>query len=189
MKKYINQYRTETIRGENNKKIRNVIYTGDYYKITKEKTARKVFFISAVFFMALHFAAGLLNTPSSRVFYVVLPYAILFFPGIYFVMGAFTFNRAPEKMEFPTYENSIVRIRRSLRGMIWGLGYLMIAETIFMVIRMAQSGLKGHEWLREGGFLVICAVNFAMIIRNKKNIDGVEFTILPSSKIKGGSEL
>ena len=45
MKKYINQYRTETIRGENNKKIRNVIYTGDYYKITKEKTARKVFFI------------------------------------------------------------------------------------------------------------------------------------------------
>ena len=115
----------------------------DYYKITKEKTARKVFFISAVFFMALHFAAGLLNTPSSRVFYVVLPYAILFFPGIYFVMGAFTFNRAPEKMEFPTYEKSIVRIRRSLRGMIWGLGYLMIAETIFMVIRMAQSGLKG----------------------------------------------
>ena len=42
MKKYINQYRTETIRGENNKKIRNVIYTGDYYKITKEKQPKNI---------------------------------------------------------------------------------------------------------------------------------------------------
>ena len=97
MKKYINQYRTETVRGENNKKIRNVIYTGDYYEVKKEKVKRKDFFLSAVFFMILDFAAGMLNTPSSRVFYVVLPYTILFLPGVYFIMGAFTFNKASKK--------------------------------------------------------------------------------------------
>ena len=68
MKKYINQYRTETVQGENNKKIRKIIYTGDYYEVKKEKAKRKDFFLSAVFFMILHFAAGMLNTPSSRVF-------------------------------------------------------------------------------------------------------------------------
>ena len=190
MKKYINQYRTETVRGENNKKIRNVIYTGDYYEVKKEKVKRKDFFLSAVFFMILHFAAGMLNTPSSRVFYVVLPYTILFLPGVYFIMGAFTFNKASKKMEFPTYDKSIVRIRRSLRGMSWGVGYLLIAEMIFTVIHLNQNGLQNQEWLREGGFLVICVANFVQIIRNKRNIDGVEVKISPSSKkLKGGSEL
>ena len=93
-------------------------------------------------------------------------------------------------MEFPTYEKSIVRIRRSLRGMSWGVGYLLIAEMIFTVIHLNQNGLQNQEWLREGGFLVICVANFVQIIRNKRNIDGVEVKISPSSKkLKGGSEL
>ena len=112
----------------------------------------------------------------------MLPYTILFLPTVYFIMGAFTFNKASKKMEFPTYEKSIVRIRRSLRGMSWGLGYLLIAEMIFTAIHLSQNRLQNQEWLREGGFLVICAVNFVQIIRNKKNIDGVEVKISSSSQ-------
>ena len=48
MKKYINQYRTETVQGENNKKIRKIIYTGDYYEVKKEKAKRKDFFLSSI---------------------------------------------------------------------------------------------------------------------------------------------
>ncbi|MCI7813976.1 MAG: hypothetical protein SO016_08140 [Lachnospiraceae bacterium] len=174
MKKYIKQYRTETTRNEKNKKVRRVIYTGDYYEVKKEKAKRESFLASAAAFLALHFAVGILNTPSSRVFYVALPYTVLFLPGVYFLMGAFSFLRAGKKMEFPTYEKSVVRMKRSLLGLVWGLGYLAAAETVFLFLNVSQAKIAGGELFREMVFLMVCAVNLAQIFRNKKNVNNVD---------------
>lgn len=174
MKKYTKQYRTETTIDKNNKKVRNIVYTGDYYEVKKEKAERKWFFTSAVVFMILHFGVGILNTSSSRVFYVALPYTVLFLPGVYFLLGVFTFLRADKKMELPTYEKSVVRMKKSLRGLLWGLEYLVIAEMIFLFLGVSQERLQGGEVFREIVFLMICAVNLVQIFKNKKNVDVIE---------------
>ncbi len=182
MKKYTKQYRTEETRGEKNKKKRAVIYTGDYYEIKNETGKREWFLCSAAAFFALHAAAGFLNTASSRIFYVTLPYAILFFPGLYFIMGAFRFCHAGEKMELPAYEKSIVRMRRSVRGLLFGLGYLIAAELFFQGNGLYRQELTKQELLWEIVFLIICAVNMAQIFENKKRMDRIETTVLGPSQ-------
>lgn len=182
MKKYTKQYRTETTRNENNKKVHTVIYTGDYYEIKKESAKREWFSISAVVLLVLHFTAGILNTQSSRVFYVTLPYAALFLPAVYFTMGAFRFLNLGNRMELPAYEKTVVRMKRSMRGLIWGLGYLLIAETIFLFLSFRQEGLERGELLREIVFLMICVTNFVQIFRNKKNVDAMEIAVSVSSE-------
>lgn len=182
MKKYTKQYRTEETRDKKNKKKHTVIYTGDYYEVKNEKGKRENFLISAAVFLMLHFMAGFLNTSSSRVFYVTLPYAILFFPGVYFIMGAFRFWRTGQKLEIPTYEKSIVRMRRSINGLLWGLGYLIIAEIIFQVNGLYQKELAREEFLWEMVFLIICAVNMVQIFKNKKRMDMIETAVSGASQ-------
>ncbi len=94
--------------------------------------------------LVLHAAAGLLNQPSSRCFYVVFPYLFAFLPLIYALLGVLTYSGAAVRMSSRQYREGIRRIRRSLLGVFWLKVIGMVLDGVYL-LRHFGEGNPGRE--------------------------------------------
>ncbi|MDO4633515.1 MAG: hypothetical protein Q4B01_06630 [Eubacteriales bacterium] len=97
----------------------------------KRRSAWKnLYFVTGI--AVLHTAAGLLNQPSSRTFYVVYPYLTVFLPLIYAFLGVGTYFRSGVRMSSRQYREGLQRIRRSLLGILALKGIGILLELVYL---------------------------------------------------------
>ncbi|MGF7142875.1 uncharacterized membrane protein YbjE (DUF340 family) [Anaerotaenia torta] len=122
MKKYQKDYKLIPYLQPNGKIKEKAEYTGKYYiarhseaELRKIKRYSLTLTLCGMLAMA---GAGMLNTNTGRVMYVALPYACLFFPVVFNLLGAVKFLTVGDKLEFAAYDKSVNRIRRSSIGQL-----------------------------------------------------------------------
>ena len=187
MKKYKLDYRVETELHENKKPTKQIIYTGTYYYFSileaeKKKTIKKQFFLT-ITILCFFLIGGMLNNGGSRMFYIVLPYICLFLPIVYLLMGVVNFITTPPKMEFGTYDKSIMRIKRTSKGIKWISSYVFIGNCIFLI-----SQGKDLDWFSESTFLFINAMMFIQSFLLNKEINSIDKTIIVEKQQTKNSE-
>lgn len=131
---------------------------------TKDKY--KIFINNIIFCfvcLALFLAAGLVNNSGNRNFFIAVPYAFLFLPIVYLIIGTFSLRNISEKMERVTYDKSIGRMKRSCTGIIFLSSYLCIADFIFIFINKKQINI-----MQEVVFLCVNIVLFTCIMIHNK---------------------
>lgn len=110
----------------------------EYYKLTFDESRKKQTGIGnivyTVVFLAFWIIAGLMNTDSSRVFWVLFPYYFICLPIIYFGYGAVNYLTLPIRMERMAYDASIRRMHRSGLGIIIMTAITILLDIIYMII-------------------------------------------------------
>ncbi len=84
IKKYIKDYKTTLSVNENGEQIRTYEYQGDYFRLPfgagQMRKFKNIFLLALAGIILAHFAAGFVNNPGMRNFYVVIPYVLTFLP-------------------------------------------------------------------------------------------------------------
>lgn len=130
--------------------VDDICYVGDYYILpfdenTKKKTNR-MNLIFSMLLLGVQVTEGLLNTDSSRTFWIVFPYMFVFLPVFYMLVGSISYMGSPMKMQKAHYETGLVRIRRSCIGAMVLEGISAVLDIVYMILHFDQMA-KGKEFL------------------------------------------
>ena len=133
--KYIGSY-VQNLRGEYE-------YTGTYFKIDMSADSLKRIKIQNVILAGaialLFILAGLTNATSSRVMYVMLPYAATMLPIVFMLAAVYRIARYQKPMTLKQYDHSIVQLKNRYRhhpptnGYIGGRRYCL--HSVFLRCR------------------------------------------------------
>jgi hypothetical protein len=168
-RKYKDQFKIQTLKTDNGFK-EQVIYQGNYYSaaVPAEKLKRyKAALKGSSLVMALLFIGmGLINNDGSRVFYVILPYALLSLPLFFMLISTIAFNKAKDKLTVPEYEKTVVRVKTtanaafilSTAGAVGGLFFIL----------SGKGSTPGREIIFLCGYLAIALSAFLSIQIHKK---------------------
>lgn len=120
MKKYQKDYELILKTQANGKVKEEVKYIGNYYvcQLSDEALKRKkiYYFALSLSSVVLLIILGIINTSSSRVLYVSLPYVCIFPPAIYSLIGSTQFLKVDKKIEYVKYDKTRNRVRKSTLG-------------------------------------------------------------------------
>lgn len=153
MKKYHKDYE------KNGKELR---YVGDIYVLPQKTVKRRIVlknFLFCILYLLLIILAGLVNNIGSRNPFIALPYAFLFLPYAYMVMGSFSSLQLKERMERPAYDRSVGRIFRSCVGILCISLYLVPADIILLFLTEEKKTVRAVD---EAVFLCACAAVLAV---------------------------
>ncbi len=121
------------------------VYIGDRYTLhLTEEDKKKTNWQNLLYgfiFLAIEIILGLLNPDSSRTAWVVYPYIFLFLPTAYMLIGAFTYFHAEIAMEKADYDGGIVRMRRSVYGILALSGCNIVLDLLFIILHRDQIDL------------------------------------------------
>ena len=122
MKKYQKDYELILKTKANGKIKEEVKYIGDYYvsQLNDEtlKIKKILYFALSLSSVIVLILLGIINTSSSRVLYVALPYVCMFPPAIYSLIGSIQFLKLENRIEYVKYDKTRNRVRKSTLGMI-----------------------------------------------------------------------
>ncbi len=183
-RKYKEQFEIQTVETQNGLR-KKAVYRGDYYlpavpaeKLSRYKAALKgSSLVMALFFIGM----GFINNDGSRVFYVILPYAVLFLPIFFMLISTITFGKVKDKLTVPEYDKTVVRIRvtamaafiLALAGAVGGLVFVLSGKGI----------TPGREIIFLCGYLAIAFSAFLSIqIHKKVQYTPMEKTATESAK-------
>lgn len=127
----------------------NYRYIGKYFTLPMNEVQKKkagwwnLVFVGLIF--AAVVAAGLVNQDSSRTLWIAIPYFCLFLPVAYMGIGAVSFWQVPLRMEHSAYENSLMQMRRSCKGVILLDIINMFLVGIYLVIHRNHGVQTGRE--------------------------------------------
>ncbi|ABX41198.1 hypothetical protein [Lachnoclostridium phytofermentans] len=180
---YVNDYdiNTEvTKEGNKYKEKKNITYHGKYYRIQmdddKIKKAKWINVVFGIVFFLLFTFLGFLNNDSSRIFYVVLPYVILFLPIFYTNMGTIKLLNISGDMTTKEYEFTIQRMRKTTLSMLILAIACSIGEILYLV-RNKITDFTSKDYVFLSGILVIAALTLLFMQHQKtinKNIKEIE---------------
>lgn len=166
MQKYYKDYVSEEKITQDGKVVTEVTYRGDYYEyhLSKEeyRNLRKRIVLTTVVIGILFFLAGSINNNGSFSLYVVLPYLCLL-PGLfYLIFGFIRMPRKLEKINYAIYDQSYLKVKFALVGIIAASITTLVGDTIFIINNYKEIGL-----VRELGFwlihLVIALVSIVLL--------------------------
>jgi hypothetical protein len=171
MKKYYKDYKLVSKELPNGKSKQTAEYIGKYYICRLDETVLrrfKLYFLTlALCSGATAIGIGFLNNPGSRIFYVALPYASLFLPVMYSILGALGFITKGNKLEQAAYDKTRKRIYRSTVWQIILSSAAFAGDLIFIIIKKDRD-----IFLREAAFagclLLILVLNIIFIKLQKK---------------------
>lgn len=141
-------------------------YVGQLYKLPLDEKGKKrtnwINFFFVILFFAGEIGLGLINQESSRTIWILLPYFTLFLPMAYFAVGAYSYATSPAQMERAAYRGSILRMHRSVLGIIILSVINMALDLVYIVTHKPDIF---RELLYIGGFAVILviAIGFALV--------------------------
>lgn len=166
MQKYYKDYVSEEKITQDGKVVTEVTYRGDYYEyhLSKEeyRNLRKRIVLTTVVIGILFLLAGSINNNGSFSLYVVLPYLCLL-PGLfYLIFGFIRMPRKLEKINYAIYDQSYLKVKFALVGIIAASITTLVGDTIFIINNYKEIGL-----VRELGFwlihLVIALVSIVLL--------------------------
>lgn len=154
MKKYPSKkdkYNADYVQNESGK----YVYTGVYYSFNlssgKLKFLKIVYFLISLFMFALFAAGGFLNTPGSRIMYVILPYVLMFLPLAFILSDTVKIILSENRMTYKQYDRSVLQLKRACIALIAVSGIALAGE----IIHLFTGGKSGILSL-EVPFLIIC---------------------------------
>jgi len=138
---------------ENGKLIETAVYIGDYFsfesdKYTKHKVTARLL-LGAIVLLGLMIAAGFLDTGSSRIIFIGLPFVCTFLPIIYLFRGVYALVERPEPFTAVTYRNSIVRSINSYKGLFVLFAYITLVSILYFLVKIHQI-----DWMNELFFVI-----------------------------------
>lgn len=154
MQKYYKDYVLEEKITQDGKVVTEVTYRGDYYEyhLSKEeyKNLRKKILLTTLAIGVLFLFAGTINNKGSFSLYVVLPYLCVL-PGLfYLIFGSIRMPKKLEKLNYAIYDQSYLKIKFALVGIIAASITTLVGDTIFIINNFKEIGLA-----RELGFWLI----------------------------------
>jgi hypothetical protein len=159
MKKYSKDYKLVPGTMKNGRLKEDVEYTGKYYvsrqsrtELSKKKTYSLLLSVCCVMILA---GVGLLNTSGSRVFYIAVPYACMFLPSVFCMMGAVRSIRSGDRLEYAAYDKSIKRIFRSTVGSVIINVIVVIGDFRFLFSGLNSSEMRSEIIFLAGMFLLL----------------------------------
>lgn len=187
MRRYYKDYMPDQKVLDNGKVIKNVSYHGDYYEY---KAGRRQFTVQLkrlsagmTVYSLLFVGIGLLNSPGSRNFAVVLPYFFSFLPMAYGYMALFGraallkqtkqaekgFNSGDtiKKMEFARYDKIYCRIKKCSAAMAILMAASSFASLIFIIMHIGDEGLLKEILFFAGAAVMTITANYIRI-ENKR---------------------
>ncbi len=175
-RKYKDQFEIKTLKTQNGLK-KTAVYQGKYYtaavpdeKLNRYKAALK----GASLTMALIFIGmGFINNDGSRVFYCILPYAVLFLPVFYMLLSSIAFGRKKNELTVPEYDKTVVRIRTSAIAAF--IVAIAGATGAMFFVLSGKGNTPGQEIVFIIGYVAIalCAF-FSMQIHKKVQYEQVD---------------
>lgn len=100
--KYASDYRLENIE-KNGKLVTRPVYRGDWFRLLTDegqtRKSKKLFLVLTLLLAALYVGALFINTPCTRVMYVMLPFAAMCFPIFYMITALIELLRYKEKSD------------------------------------------------------------------------------------------
>jgi hypothetical protein len=168
-RKYADQFELQTVKTQ--KGVRKmVVYRGNYFlaKVPAEKLNRyKAALKGTSLAMAtLFIGMGLVNNSGSRIFYVILPYAVLVLPIFFMLVSTITFGKTKDKLTVPEFDKTVGRIKTTsivafisaAAGVVGGLIYVL----------SGQSSTPGREIIFTAGYaaIAVCAFFSMQIHKN-----------------------
>ncbi len=170
-KHFVKEYENTPAINKKGKITTEVVYKGDYYcndNINKKQQLRYYILLFSVMILAF-LMNGILESESSKIIYIALPYMCCFLPFAYIIMGIYRLWKNPDKMEKIQKERSYDRLLRSSVGIL----VLSILSIIGSVIYLINNS-KDISILIEGRFLllngIISCIAFFLIKYTGKNI-------------------
>ncbi len=126
---------------------------------TKKKVNR-INYLFAVLFFAVEIGMGLINAPSSRTAWVLIPYLFLLLPTGYFAGGAITFASTDGAMESKAFQKSVKRMHHAALAILVLTGCDWVLDVVFMVLHRANDIAWGSEILFNLGFAFLFIILF-----------------------------
>ncbi|MEG0805794.1 MAG: hypothetical protein RR364_01865 [Lachnospiraceae bacterium] len=138
-------YNLEYEMNHKGKVVEKAVYVGEYYQFqqpgyTKRQVTQRIVIFSIIITASI-IGAALLNTESTRNFFIGVPYVCLFLPVCYMLIGTGSFFTAPERMNKIEYAHSILRTQRSMWGIIWLQLYSILAGIVFLIVKFSEIAL------------------------------------------------
>jgi hypothetical protein len=176
MKKHYKDYELVTKELSDGKIKQVAEYRGKFYicMLSSKKLSRVKLYLLALVLCsgATVMGAGFLNTPSSRVAYVALPYVSLFLPIAYSIMGTVGFIKSSNKLKHAEYLETKVRIFRSSIWQIVLSSLTLIGEICFILFKAKQEILK--ETIFVSLMVLIITLNIISLQLQKRVVYQVE---------------
>ena len=177
MKKYNKYYKLVTHYLPGGKVKQEIEYTGKHYICRFNKTEfrkRRVYFLTLTLCSTIiMMCAGLLDTSSSRVFYVAIPYVCLFLPIIFGLIGAINLITLDNKLEYAAYDKSIKRIHRASAGQLALSSITIIGDICYLFFAVNMDKL-GKELIFLGGMIIVLVFGILLLRIRKMIIYEVE---------------
>ncbi|MBR1931994.1 MAG: hypothetical protein IJ833_11120 [Lachnospiraceae bacterium] len=119
-------------------------YTGDIYLLPFDEVYKKKTYLPCIGFGLLMLGAllgqGLLNQPSSKTVWVVLPYLAQFLPALFYFLGVMEYGMAGIRMKKPDYEKGVQRMRYCAIGLIALSLISALADGVYLIRSLIQDG-------------------------------------------------
>lgn len=187
MRRYYKDYTPDQKVLDNGKVIKNVSYHGDYYEY---KAGRRQFAVQLkrlsvgmAVYSLLFVGIGLLNSPGSRNFAVVLPYFFSFLPMAYGYMAligraallkqtkqaekGFNSGDTIKKMEFARYDKIYCRVKKCTAAMAILMSIASLASLIFIIMHIGDNGIFMEILFFAGAVAMVMTANYIRI-ENKR---------------------
>ena len=163
--KYIGSY-VRNLRGEYE-------YTGAYFKIDMPADSLKRIKIQSIILAGaiavLFILAGLTNAPSSRVMYVMLPYAAAMLPIAFMLAAVYRIARYQKPMTLKQYDHSIVQLKTVTIATLILTAISAVGDIVYILFFCAAGDI-----IRELFYLTACvgiiAVSVALFMFQRKII-------------------
>lgn len=187
MRRYYKDYKPDSKVLDNGRVLKNVSYHGDYYEY---KAGQKQFAVQLkrllagmVVYTLLFVGIGLLNSPGSRNFAVVLPYFFSFLPMAYGYMALIgrwvllkhtrqaekdiNAGETIKKMEFARFDKIYCRIKKCTVGMSILMAVSALASLVLIIIHLGEAGTFKEILFFAGAIIMVFTANYVRI-ENKK---------------------
>ncbi len=176
-KKYINAYQNVIDYDEQGREKHSLVYLGEYFEVdldqkglSRYRTTQVLLFVVA---LLVHLALGYLNHAGGRVLYVAVPYAIAFFPMLYWAFGVF---RLPAKKQEFRQEHiglSFNRVKNMSLTAAIAAGLCVLGMLIYIIF-FRTTGIWMDIIFLLGEIIVLCLAIYAHILSKKLKIDKIE---------------
>ena len=168
-KKFLNDYKLSTVETEKGVK-QNAEYVGRYYEadLPDEELhkIKAVLVTLSVLIAAVVIGMGFLNNDGNRIFYVIMPYAILFLPIAFLIISAISFYRLGRKLTRIEHHKSFERIKVcALAAMILAIS-AVAGDIIYIVLGQPSALITEIAYLVCS--LAIAFLGFLVIQIHKK---------------------
>lgn len=176
-KKYINAYQNVIDYDEEGREKHSLVYLGEYFEVDLDQEGLRRFRLTQVFLfvavLLIHIGLGFLNHAGGRVLYVAVPYAIAFFPLLYWAFGVF---RMPSKKQEFRQEHiglSFDRVKNMSLTTAIAAGITALGMLIFIILFRNTS-----VWIELlfllGEIIVLCLAIYAHVLSKKLKITKIE---------------